>query len=861
MAGTVSRSVLALAAAVALAAGSALAETETVDGVAWSYAVSSAGAVVSGGDPLSGAVEVPSSLGGLAVAEIGYRAFSQATGMTSLVLPEGVRAVGEMACQYCTALASLSLPDGLESVGANAFRYCTALEEAVVPQSVSVVGSNAFAQCTNLAKIFLPVSWAETETAGTLGLEESCLVVYGSPGIETVRFDANGGSCGTDTADYPLGEAYGELPEATREGFAFAGWFTGEEDGTEVAESDAASCEGLRTLFAHWAAAAQAVAFEANGGSCETASAFYAAGGTYAPLPVATRARYAFLGWFTEAEGGEQILETTAVDESLSRTFFARWSLATQTVSFAANGGTCPTETADYPLGGSYGSFPEATRDGYAFDGWFADADGVTWVPPTDEVTAEETRTLFAGWSLATQTVSFAANGGHCATAEADFAVGYPYGELPEATRLGYEFSGWQDGSGNAVAATDAASGERTRTLVAVWSLPASRPALDVTGPVEVASAGTALFACTRVLSDGTKEAVSPVWTLAEGVAFGEIADDGTFTAGGTTAPRAMTLVASLDGLEAEIAFVVSADEIPWEYDLTGEGEAAVFSAGTPLPSILVVPASLDGHPVVRVDYPLAWSDGALERVVLPDTVRAIGGAAFVAATNLGSIVLPAALETIGDSAFSWCHSLAAPELPGTLRAIGECAFESCEAFDSLRLPPSVASVGRDAFRDCSKLATLYVPWTWETTGRLADAGVPEGCEIVYYGDGKTLTTPVAVPREWLDESAPAIVGANGGDYEAAALATSSNGTDAVWSCYLAGLDPEDPVSVLALSLSFDGGKASFSWSPDLGSERAYALYGKKDLSEAEPTDVTDLADPAEEGYRFFRLGVSMPSE
>ena len=61
---------LALAVA-AMATATAWGKTETVGGVVWSYSVANSAATVTGADPASGALTIPSKLGGYTVKSIG----------------------------------------------------------------------------------------------------------------------------------------------------------------------------------------------------------------------------------------------------------------------------------------------------------------------------------------------------------------------------------------------------------------------------------------------------------------------------------------------------------------------------------------------------------------------------------------------------------------------------------------------------------------------------------------------------------------------------------------------------------------------------------------------------------------------
>ena len=98
-----------------------------------------------------------------------------------------------------------------------------------------------------------------------------------------------------------------------------------------------------------------------------------------------------------------------------------------------------------------------------------------------------------------------------------------------------------------------------------------------------------------------------------------------------------------------------------------------------------------------------------LTRVVLPDTLKAIGERAFRQCTNLsGSINIPEGVESIGASAFLWCNSLTGSlSLPSTLKYVGggeavdiHGAFHGCKFNCELILPDNLEYIGHQAFSD-----------------------------------------------------------------------------------------------------------------------------------------------------------------
>lgn len=67
-----------------------------------------------------------------------------------------------------------------------------------------------------------------------------------------VKLDACGGVLADDSVTVTYGNAYGELPEPTREGYIFDGWFTAETGGELVERNTEVGSKTAHTLYAHW---------------------------------------------------------------------------------------------------------------------------------------------------------------------------------------------------------------------------------------------------------------------------------------------------------------------------------------------------------------------------------------------------------------------------------------------------------------------------------------------------------------------------------------------------------------------------------------------------------------------------------
>ncbi len=168
----------------------------------------------------TGAVTIPSTLGGRLVTRIGYSAFRSCVGLQSVTIPYGVTSIGASAFHGCDGLQSIlveegntsyksvsgllltkdgknivavpegltrvDIPDGVTSIGGDAFLHygdvfmhhenitnvnipygvadigdsafegCSGLTSVIIPASVTNIGSGAFKDCEELASITLP---------------------------------------------------------------------------------------------------------------------------------------------------------------------------------------------------------------------------------------------------------------------------------------------------------------------------------------------------------------------------------------------------------------------------------------------------------------------------------------------------------------------------------------------------------------------------------------------------------------------------------------------------------------------------------------------------------------------------------
>ncbi|MCR4915066.1 MAG: leucine-rich repeat protein [Prevotella sp.] len=103
----------------------------------------------------AGDFTIPSSVNGYTVTKVGAYAFKGCSGITAMILPEGIKEIGDYAFANATAMTSISLPESLEIIGTGAFRY-SGLTAVELPENSLNLGSAAFMGCSQLASVKLP---------------------------------------------------------------------------------------------------------------------------------------------------------------------------------------------------------------------------------------------------------------------------------------------------------------------------------------------------------------------------------------------------------------------------------------------------------------------------------------------------------------------------------------------------------------------------------------------------------------------------------------------------------------------------------------------------------------------------------
>ena len=166
---------------------------------------------------------IPTDLGGGKVTVIGHGAFSSATALRSVTLPDSIREFGErpfgdlpiefhlpedhpflelidgvlfrkpdkllIGCLTASLAEHYTIPEGTKTIGYFAFSGHSELQDVTIPQSVTSIKDSAFRECVNLHSLVLPENLKRLPASLCSGCK-SLTQVYIPAGVKKLGVDA-----------------------------------------------------------------------------------------------------------------------------------------------------------------------------------------------------------------------------------------------------------------------------------------------------------------------------------------------------------------------------------------------------------------------------------------------------------------------------------------------------------------------------------------------------------------------------------------------------------------------------------------------------------------------------------------------
>ena len=266
--------------------------------------------------------------------------------------------------------------------------------------------------------------------------------IINSDGTKTKIPFAEDATINEDYFVIPAPDGYVTLgPGETYDDYHFEGWFFTGTDGLEhryYPKSDLLE-EGteLRPKFVK---NYYVVTFDANGGTnLSTSRKQVRYGETYGKLPTVEMSGKDFVGWYTEPEGGEHVLEGSLMNKETNHTLYAHFTDKGYDITFDSKGGnTINKQHVVYNA--AIGNLPMPERYGHIFDGWYY---GDTKITSDTVYTYTTDIKVEAHWTEKMVNVVFDPAGGNMEETTTKKAYNAEIGDLPIPEKLGYTFTGW----------------------------------------------------------------------------------------------------------------------------------------------------------------------------------------------------------------------------------------------------------------------------------------------------------------------------------------------------------------------------------------------------------------------------------
>ena len=307
-----------------------------------------------------------------------------------------------------------------------------------------------------------------------MGTESFTLYAVWEAKINTIRFDANGGSGEAFSQDIATDETRVLTKNTyTKNGYAFVGWAT--TPSGAIAYADQASytmgTDASYTLYAVWELADYSISYDLNGGFGDGNPMTYNMLSDSFTLYSPTRPGYTFLGWSGTGIEGIRMTVTVETGSFGERSYTANWKANSNRIIFNANGGTGvmrdQSVDTDDTVALNANTF---TNEGYVFTGWSTTPSGSVLYADKAQYTmgTESAYTLYAIWRIKGYTISYQLNQGTVSGNPSEYFKTTPTFTLKNPTRPGYTFLGWSGtgitGMSKTVTIAQGSVGDRTYT-------------------------------------------------------------------------------------------------------------------------------------------------------------------------------------------------------------------------------------------------------------------------------------------------------------------------------------------------------------------------------------------------------------
>ena len=276
--------------------------------------------------------------------------FEGCTLLPSVDIPSSVVFIGDSAFAQCSSLERVRFVKGVEIIGTRAFYNCWRMSELDIPSTLMQIGRFAFGGDSSVVRIYVPEHIRPIEEIfGGFNLTtrmqvreavvrkgqgwSSSRLFQNCPNLNVVRFEGDCPYIDNASGFY----AYTPTSLVTYVSRESTGW-----DGVEYSHGLPQKWPmvgSYRRAIEYWNIPLLQTDFDSCGGSLGVQTVMQVDEARYKLPLVPTKSGYAFVGWWTTRDGGEEITETSRYTLSSPKEYYAHWMPNKYLIHYNANGG------------------------------------------------------------------------------------------------------------------------------------------------------------------------------------------------------------------------------------------------------------------------------------------------------------------------------------------------------------------------------------------------------------------------------------------------------------------------------------------------------------------------------------------
>ena len=185
--------------------------------------------------------------------------------------------------------------------------------------------------------------------------------------VYRVSLNPNSGIVNPSYVDISYNSLYGTIPEATKKGYSFEGWFY---NNLLIKEDTVTNISFDHEIKANWKIIDYSITYNLNGGSLSSSISKYNIETDTFLLPKPTKEGYTFLGW--TGDNGTIPSDNVEIEKGSigNKVYTANWKPIEYSISYNLDGGSISSQPTNYNIESNTIALSQPTKKGYTFLGW-----------------------------------------------------------------------------------------------------------------------------------------------------------------------------------------------------------------------------------------------------------------------------------------------------------------------------------------------------------------------------------------------------------------------------------------------------------------------------------------------------------